>query len=519
MSSISANQTHRIWPAWAVWLGAALVLYAATASRGTQWQDSGYFILRILRGELMNPLGLALTHPLHFWMGRFAIRLPGLEPAYAITLISSLGGALAVANLFGCVMALTGCRLAAGLAAASLMMANTFWQLSTVVETYSLAAAFLTAQCWCVTLLTRCDCQPQSNAIGSKTTASARWAFLAACALNGLSFSNHNLALLTAPMVGAAALVGLRQRRISIALLPLGVVVWALAASPHLVLIVRDALNTGNIPGTIRSTLFGTAFEDRVLSTAVSWRLLLISSGFVLLNFPNLLLPAALVGVWRGLRWSASNAVYWVLFLGFFLHTLFAFRYPVPDQHYFFLSTYVFLCMFGGVGFAHWAGALQSTGIVRTRLLAATAALIVATPILYAFVPTLCRKVDALGYVERNKPYRDDYVYLFTPWSVVERSAERLSKEAADLAGESGVIIVEDGMAEFAVRYELDRRGRDGVEVFMPEMEPKGMVAAMESERSIVLVPRDADHPTALPLRGTWRRHGDLYELVPDPSE
>ena len=54
---------------------------------------------------------------------------------------------------------------------------------------------------------------------------------------------------------------------------------------------------------------------------------------------------------------------------------------------------------------------------------AATATLAL-TPALYAIVPAVARRFDVLGGVERNKPYRDDYVYVFSPWSVVEDSAE-----------------------------------------------------------------------------------------------
>ncbi|MHC4696561.1 MAG: hypothetical protein ACYTFA_07460, partial [Planctomycetota bacterium] len=129
---------------------AAFALYAATASRGAQWQDSGHHILRIVTGESVNPLGLALSHPLHHWLGRLVVVPDILEPCFVITLISSFAAALAVANTFGCVCALTRRRDAALLAAASLALANTFWQMATVVETYTLAAALLSAEIWCL---------------------------------------------------------------------------------------------------------------------------------------------------------------------------------------------------------------------------------------------------------------------------------------------------------------------------------------------------------------------------------
>ena len=80
---------------WLLVTAAAFSLYTLTANRGAQWQDCGLFILNIVQGELVNPLGLALTHPLHYWLGRLAIWPGVLEPSFAITLVSSLGAAAA----------------------------------------------------------------------------------------------------------------------------------------------------------------------------------------------------------------------------------------------------------------------------------------------------------------------------------------------------------------------------------------------------------------------------------------
>lgn len=505
------NSSKRIWPAWLIWLGLSFALYALTANRGPQWQDSGSFILRIMRGELGNPLGIALAHPLHYWIGRGAIRIPGLEPAFAITLISSLGAAICVANLFGCVVSLTGNRAAAALAAASLMVANTFWQLATLVETYSLSAAFLTAKCWCLVLLVQLSAA--SDASGRNRTR-VSFLFMSMWLLNGLSFANHNLALLTAVMLVAVSAWAIHRRAVNAAAILMAIGLWVVGAVPILWLIVRELIATADLPGTIRSTLFGTAFQEQVLSVSPSGQLLMISVGFVVLNFPNLLLPAAVYGIWHGRRESGMRTSLGMLFVGFTLHALFAFRYPVPDQHYFFLSTYVFLCLFGGVGFAIGFDRFQDRG--RRRLQVAAWGLVLATPVVYSVVPAAFRRIDLLGFVERNKPYRDDYTYLFIPWTFVERSAAQMSDQAADLAGPNGAIIVEDGMAQFAVKYALERRKLSGVDVFVPEMPPKEMEAAFESGRKIILVPHNADHPTTLPLRGTWKRIGDLYELVPD---
>src|SRR3990172_7525821 len=66
--------------AWFAVFVAAFTLYAATANRGAQWQDSGYHILRMVTKEPVNPLGLALSHPLHHWLGRLAVWPNPLDP-------------------------------------------------------------------------------------------------------------------------------------------------------------------------------------------------------------------------------------------------------------------------------------------------------------------------------------------------------------------------------------------------------------------------------------------------------
>ena len=99
-----SNQTARFpWGGWLAVLVVCLVLYCLTANRGAQWQDSGSHILRAVTGELIHPLGLALSHPLHHYLARLATLAPGLDPCLAITLISSLAAAVAVANTCGCV--------------------------------------------------------------------------------------------------------------------------------------------------------------------------------------------------------------------------------------------------------------------------------------------------------------------------------------------------------------------------------------------------------------------------------
>lgn len=522
-------QTKRIWPVWLICLFAALCLYASTANRGAQWQDSGYFILRAVTGESVNPLGLALTHPLHYHLSRLAVGIGFFEPAFAVTLVSSLAAAVAIANLFACVFALTRSWASALLVAASMAVAHTFWQLATVAETYAVTAALLTAECWClITFLKsktdgRCS-RPEDTGAALGGVPNVRpnlWAFAGMWLCNGLSFSNHNLALLTLPALAVATAWALGSKAIRPRWFAIGGFLWLLGAALYLQLIFHEASQSGDWTGTLQSAMFGRSYGDEVLSTSISIQRMLINVGFVILNFPNLFLPAAAAGLWTA--WAARDGrrLYWPLFLGLFVHALFACRYPVADQHFFFLPTYIFLALFAGIAFSRWTSRTiaPEPGTPRPNsrpiaLIHVAATLILLTPMVYAMVPLVARRFDTLKFFARNKPYRDDYAYLFIPWSVTETSADRMSREAMGLAGERGVIIVEDRMAEFAIRYQLETSRRRDVTVSL-DVEPKEFVRFVDEGRPVVLVPRNADQPTTLPLRGSWRRKGDLYVFEP----
>ena len=176
--------------------GGSLALYALTCNRHIQWQDSGYHILRVVTGEIVNPKGLALSPPLHQWLARGLVQVLPLEPAFAVTLLSSIAAAVTVANIYGCVMLLTGKRTAAAWAAASLAVANVFWHLGTIAETYTLAAALLSAECWCLAAFVR----------------ARRPSALAGLMLfNGLGVANHMLAILTTPVIAGVVVYAIRH--------------------------------------------------------------------------------------------------------------------------------------------------------------------------------------------------------------------------------------------------------------------------------------------------------------------
>ncbi len=491
------EHSRRVWPWWlAIALG-SLALYAATANRGPQWQDSGYHILRVATHQSVNPLGLALSHPLHHWLGRLFVAPGIVEPCLAVTLVSALAAAVAVANVFGCVWTLTRDRGAALLAACSLGLANTFWQMATRAESYTLVTALLAAECWCVALYA--------------STRRQRWLW-GAWLCNGLGLANHNLALLTLPVLIVILVHGARAKRIAAIDIGATVGLWLIGSLPYTAMVLVQAIHNGDVGGALSSALFGRSYADEVLNARLSPRLVGLMAGLAAFNFPNLLLPVAMYGVVRARRFALVTLAHRALLAGLLLHLAFAVRYPIKDQFTFFLPTYTLLCIFGGVGFAR----IRRTWSDRRARVAMAVAivLLVVTPLTYALAAAAARRLELLGPLARHKPYRDDYVYALIPWSVVERSAEQIARQAVELAGPSGLIVIEDPMAAFAVEYQVLRSSsKTTVVVLTRNSDPGALLSA--TDRAVTLVPMDRDRPKRPPPLGQWQRKGDLYVLTP----
>jgi len=483
---------------WLLVFGVSLALYAATANRGAQWQDSGDFILSIVKGELVRPLGLALTHPLHYWLGRLAIWPDICEPSFAITLVSSLAAAVAVANIYGCVRHLTGRSSAAIFAAASLAVAHTFWRLATLTEVYTVSAAILAAECWAL-----------SAFLTNRKPTALRMMFL----LNGLGVANHMQAGLTTPVYVVVALWALRSGWIHWRQIVVAVVLWVIGTLPYSSLVVTTMIFSGDFVGTLKSALFGAGskYGSNVLNVTPSLQIMLVSLGFGALCFPNMFLLAAGYGLARYRRSGIPIAVGRALLAALLIHALFVCRYSVIDQHTFFLPTYILLAIFAGIGAA--CVRLWPQSKWRRFLTSSAVLMLLATPGFYVLAAPVARHFDVLASVIRHKPYRDDYVYIFSPWSIVERSAQRMSHEAVVLAGPDGWILVEDSMAIYAIRYHGLRQNWPELQI-TPLTEANRERILQEAHRAadkgqnVVLVPLNVNRP---PAKVPLKRHGDLY--------
>jgi len=474
---------------------AASALYAMTASRTIGWQDSGQFVLRVVRGELANPLGLALTHPLYFWICRTCVALLPIEPPVLLPLIAAMLGATAVANVYGIVKTVTRRTVPAVLAAGSLAVAHTFWRMTTQAKGIDpMAAALLTFELW--------------SLIQWDRTRRPVW-LIVMFLLNGLGLASLNMALLTLPVIGIVLILAVSSGEAGWAMFLISGLSWLVGSSAFTGYVAYVAWTSGDVIGTIRSALFGN-YSSAVLGQHFQLGFTLTSLAFTILSFPNLTLPAALLGIVRGRRAGVPKLTYVALLSALAIHLLFVLRYQIIDQYTFLLPAYSMIAILAGVGFA--AVEVQFPANAGSAILAVAAVAIGLTPILYLVVPATARHFHVLGAQANHKPYRDDYRYLFSPWGRGEDSANRMSREAVNLAGQGGYIIAEDAMGEFAIDYQIAHRNLRNVEV-LHSADPIVIMAAAKSGRHVVLVTPSIETPPAPPPLGRWQRVGDLYVL------
>lgn len=482
----------------------ATTLYVATANREVQWQDAGSQQVRIVSGRIDHPLGLALVHPVQYYLGRLAIRIGFLEPAFAITLISCIASGIAVANIFVALAVVTRCVPSAAIAAAALGLSHTFWQHATHTESYAIVSALLTAEWLCLALYA--------------TTKRPRWLLVLAL-LNGLGIANHLLAVLATPVDAAVILHAMRQRRWSGRFALAAACLWLLGTVPYTAVVLRHMIHTGDAIATVQSALFGQ-FASSVFNLSISGQKAVLIAAFFAYNFPGLTLPLAFYGL---VRCSAGHKfLHRSLAFELLLFFLFVVRYNIADQYTYLFPVYVLLAWFAGMGLARLRVGLPPR---RGRLLLFLAAFTALwTPAIYATTRAVLSSRGALSGMVKRKPYRDGYQAFFTPWGVGEHHASTLNRHAFELAGDDGLILVADNMIEFALRYEIIL-GRAPTHVRVRPVEQRADVSVVEQRRqllveslaagqTVVLVPRRREEPRTCVSEAQWRRVGDLYLLT-----
>ncbi len=385
---------------------------------------------RALTGQYSNPLGLALAHPLLIAAGR-ALRVFGdANLPTAMNLLSGVGMAVAVANVFLLGVRLTGRRVPAVLAATMLAVAHTPWWLATITETYTWVAAGLTTELLLLVWLLR----------------NPHWRTAALLGLvSGLGLSLHNFALLPLPVYAVAIMVLVVRRRLP-TWAPAAVIGgWLIGAAGLGTLVIGQGMATGDWVATIHSALFGEAWQSDVLGGSAE--ALSRAGMYIGLNWPIVSLLPVLMGWWFMPR-VAGRAVGTALGTVAAIHLIFAMRYPVADQFMFLLPSYTLLAVGAAVGF-HRIDSMRPRW--RTVCMALVLSSIAVTPILYATVPRLLTAAGRSIRPGRKWPYRDENRYWITPWKHNEDSARRFAAAAFERAEPEAIVLWAD-MASFPLQ-------------------------------------------------------------------
>ena len=410
---------------------AFLALYAGTAQRDTNWQDSGVRQWRALTGDYAGVEGIALAHPLYIGLARGFLRLcPVGEPLFRLNLFSGVGMAVALVFLALLVRRLTGSSRAAVGAAILLGLAHMAWWQATLTQVYTWSLALFLLE---VLLLQALLAAPSARR-------------LAALALvNGMGLAVHDLALLSLPVDAAVAVLLFRRGRLSGRALGCGALAFAAGCAPILALVVREALARHSLVAAVSSALFGNIYAPQVLGvwTDMIPRYAAPNLCLFLLNFASPCWLLAGVGIWvaRDRLAPSFRICLAVLTLA---HAAFFFRYFIADQSRFALPTLALLAVWAGVGLA-W---LLERADMRRRWL--RQAILLAGLALVPLVYWTAWRALAIGHLTppraRELPFRDEARYWILPWKHDEHSARRFA-DAVQAQLEPGALLFADGTA------------------------------------------------------------------------
>lgn len=479
-------------------LAAALLVYAVTLAPGMLWQDYGLAQYRTVAGDFVGARGLALSHPLYYLVTTAFQGVPIGQPPLRVNLVSALFGALSVANVYLLLRRLTPAisaeggagRLPAALGAVSLGVAHTFWKHSVMAETRTLYTAMLTTE---LLLLHLCLQAAASAAAPRGFAGAGRWVVLLLL-VNGLSVSNHLLALLDLAVLGLVVLWMAARRQVAIGAVLAGAAAWLAGASIYLWLVVGEWLSGTPLPEVVHSALFGN-YARNVLNTQVTFRLLLESVFYLGLNFPTPTVLLAVAGL-AGLRRFTPRPMAAALGGLLAIHLLWAVRYDIVDRFTYFIPTIVLLSLLIGLGAAAW---LPGRRRIWRRLALAACLLPV---VLYAALPAA---ITGLGMREkvpiRTVPYRDELRYFFWPWKTGYRGAEQLAAEVHRVVPDRAYVLA-DSTSAWAMHYA--RRSGEWtrqIEVWPPPNWEKGGRTERTYEH---LAP--------------WLEAGTLYAIAPQPA-
>lgn len=419
----SRNKSSLLLRIWWLSFVSFSILYLLTCQRTVSWQDSGMFQWRILNGDIVGNLGLALSHPLYINVGRLFVWFPWGDVIMRLNFLSSIGMSIAVANLSVVLFLLTRKWWLGFMIAAIFALTHTVWWLATITEVYAWSLAGLSVELWLLILLLR---NPQ-------------WYLLAGLAfVSGLGLAIHNQALLPLPVYIITVSLLIRRRHLPVWSSTLAAFCYLVGSAPFWTLIIASVLHTGNIWYSVQSAFWGR-FVSSVFNINPFSANFKVNAVLMAMNFVNALLPLAIVG-WLNFRKQTGNMIASSIGAITLIELIFALRYDVSDQFTFFLPSLFLIAVVAGIGLSV---IMHDTKTWKAAAILACIASIIIQPMFYAVSPRL---VTAFGFaVERQRvlPFREEIRYWLVPWKHNERSAELFANAALTQAEPDGVILAD----------------------------------------------------------------------------
>jgi hypothetical protein len=200
-------------------------------------------------------------------------------------------------------------------------------------------------------------------------------------------------------------------------------------------LVVKNIIQTSNIAGTLASAAFGERWQEAVLNTSLSARIIKENFLYILLNFPTPNLLLFFVGCFGLFKISPSRAFRNIIIALTVLFFLFAFRYTISDRYAFFIPFYCLASLLIGIGIDILL--IQKNFNVPKYLVF----LFCVLPIgVYAILPLSAEKTQLSIGTRNDIPYRNDYKYFLQPWKTGYKGAELFANEALNLPEDNAVV-------------------------------------------------------------------------------
>ncbi len=439
------NTSNRLVKSYLTVLALTAALYVASCAPGTLWQDSGMFQYRIWHNDIEGSLGLALAHPLYCIIGIGVKYIPFGEFGYRINLISAIAAAFTVANVFLLLKLWLGKNMPAALAAITLALSHTLWQHASIAEVYTLYTALFTAEL--IFLL--------------QYFKSNRTGYLYLLGLfNGLAIANHLWGIIPLACYIVLLATLLAKKRVNVKNIAVIVLLWILGAAPYEYLIIKNIITTGDFTATLASAVFGAGWQQTVLNTSLSGKIIKENLLLIAYNFSTFNGLFFFAGLYALKKLSPTRSFKNVLLALLVLFFIFAFRYTVPDRYVFFLPFYCLVSILVGIGFS------LLIARPKRKILTCLVFIFAFMPIpSYIFAPILAKKARFKLPTKRELPYRDSYTYFLRPWRTGYRGAELFATEALQSV-ENRAVIIADSTTVYPLWYIQQLKGKNtGVKV------------------------------------------------------